>query len=74
MVMVVALAVRTFGFTGQVFAQHRCAGLECFKRVDHGFEFFVFHFHGFDAIGCAVAVFGNYYRDFLHLEVHFFIG
>ena len=73
-VVVVALTVRAFGFTGQVFTQHWRAGFERLKWVDHGFEFFVFDFDGFHAVGGAVAVFGNHDCHFLHLKMDFFVG
>ena len=73
-VVVVALAVRAFGLAGQVITDDGRTGLQSGIGVhDHG-QLFVFDFHGLHRIGRDVAVVGDHDGDFLHLEVHFFIG
>ena len=73
-VVVLALAVRAFSLAGQVFAQHRGIGRQGGVGVQHHRQLFVLHLHGFHRVGRDVAVVGDDDGDFLHLEVHFFVG
>ena len=73
MVVMLTLAVRTFGLAGQIFPQHRSAGLERVERIDHDRQLFIFNLDRFDCISGDVTIFRNNDGDFLHLKVYFFI-
>ena len=73
-VRMVALAVRTFGLAGEVFAQHGRIRFERGEGVDHDGQFVVLDDHRLDAVGRGIAVLGDDDRDFLHLEAHLLVG
>ena len=73
MVVMLTRAVRTFGLTGQIFAQnHVC--LQRLERIDNDRKFFVFNFDQFNSIGSNVAIFRNDEGHFLSLKQNLAIG